>query len=100
MAHLAPIRIASGAVAGVPSTYNKSITVYRGIPYAASTAGENRWRPPQPVPAWEGVRVADKFGPVCPQLPMVVGKNAPTYSEDCLSVNVWTLFTHKNTGYD
>ncbi|CAK7208054.1 hypothetical protein SEUCBS139899_010888 [Sporothrix eucalyptigena] len=90
MAHLAPVRIASGAVAGVPSAYNKSVTVYRGIPYAASTAGENRWRPPQPVPAWEGVRVADKFGPVCPQVPMAVGEHAPTYSEDCLSVNVWT----------
>ncbi|CAK7227540.1 hypothetical protein SBRCBS47491_006604 [Sporothrix bragantina] len=88
MAHLAPIRIASGAVAGVPSALNKSITVYRGIPYAASTAGQNRWRPPQPVPAWEGVRVADTFGPVCPQVPMV--KDGPVYSEDCLSVNVWT----------
>ncbi|CAK7233216.1 hypothetical protein SCUCBS95973_008521 [Sporothrix curviconia] len=93
MAHLAPIRIAGGAVAGVPSALNRSITVYRGIPYAASTAGENRWRPPQPVPAWEGVRVADKFGPVCPQVPMPPAGGAaggPVYSEDCLSVNVWT----------
>ncbi|OJJ50088.1 hypothetical protein ASPZODRAFT_128698 [Penicilliopsis zonata CBS 506.65] len=80
------VRIATGLVQGVPSEHNARVTVYRGIPYAASTAGENRWREPQPPAPWEGVRVADKFGPVCPQIPA----GSMSWSEDCLSLNVWT----------
>lgn len=80
-------KIASGLVRGVPSAFNKKVTVYKGLPYAASPAGENRWRAPQPVTPWEGVRVADTFGPVCPQLPFW---GQPEQNEDCLTVNVWT----------
>ncbi|MFF1921700.1 carboxylesterase/lipase family protein [Streptomyces sp. NPDC058221] len=79
-----PVRTASGLVAGVPAAAS-GVTVFKGIPYASSTAGRNRWRPPQPAPSWTGIRQADTFGDAPPQasstLPM---------SEDCLNLNIWT----------
>ncbi len=65
---------------------------FRDIPYAAPPVGALRWRPPQPPPAWQGVRAAQRFGPRCMQLPlfsdMVFRSNG--MSEDCLHLNVWT----------
>jgi carboxylesterase type B len=84
------IKIATGLVQGVSSPYSENITVYKGLPYAAPTGGENRWRAPQPPLAWEGVRVADTFGPPCPQMAFGPMNVLPTQSEDCLSLNVWT----------
>ncbi|GAM89555.1 hypothetical protein ANO11243_075940 [Dothideomycetidae sp. 11243] len=86
----AAVSISTGLVQGLPSDYNDSITVYKGLPYAASTAGENRWRAPQPPQSWEGVRLADKYGPPCPQQPFGPMNVLPSQSEDCLSLNVWT----------
>lgn len=65
-----------------------------GIPYAASTAGANRWRAPQPAPAWEDQREALRYGSACPQF---TGKFAGVEgeegtaagSEDCLFLNIW-----------
>ncbi|KAF3762035.1 alpha/beta-hydrolase [Cryphonectria parasitica EP155] len=63
------------------------ITTFKGIPFAASTAGENRWKPPQPPVAWNDTLIADSFGPECPSGISIAG----TYvSEDCLTVNIWT----------
>ena len=58
--------IRNGIVQGVPCG-NPKYTVYRGIPYAASTAGKNRFRGPQPPKSWEGVRVCDTFSEICMQ---------------------------------
>lgn len=73
------------------------VTAFLGIPYAASTAGDNRWRPPQALTNWSGVRPAKDFGPACIQpAPRDYGPwTAPFHihgdtSEDCLSLNVWT----------
>lgn len=82
------VNIDSGAVEGVVDTQLPSVNVFRGIPFAASTAGPNRWRPPQPVASWPGVYDASKFGNMCPQ------SNAHATwglerSEDCLFINVW-----------
>ena len=41
---------------------------FRGIPFAAPPVGELRWKPPQPHAAWDGVRDATEFGPICPQV--------------------------------
>ena len=87
---MTPIRISTGLVQGVPSRYNEKIIVYKGLPYAASTAGENRWRAPQPPLPWDGVRVADNFTSPCPQMSFGPMKVLPSQSEDCLSINIWT----------
>lgn len=85
-----PVRISTGLLQGLQSEFSKNVTVYKGIPYAASTGGANRWRPPQPPAHWEGVRVADEFGPPCPQMPFGPMNVLPSQNEDCLSLNIWT----------
>ncbi len=70
-----------------------NIRIYRGIPYALPPLGSLRWRPPQPMPPWRGVREATSFGPACYQpandpSSIYAGKDLPT-SEDCLSLNIW-----------
>nr|WSY49221.1 carboxylesterase family protein [Streptomyces sp. NBC_00886] len=82
-----PLRIDTGQVSGVASLVS-GVTVFKGLPYAATTAGDNRWRPPQRAESWTGVRVADTFGDICPQ--QMMGSASVTMSEDCLNLNVWT----------
>ncbi|MCR4824807.1 MAG: carboxylesterase family protein [Bacteroidales bacterium] len=91
------LTVEGGLVQGVPADL-PGVTVFRGIPYAAPPVGENRWRAPQPVIPWEGVRVCDKFGHPAFQAAHYpggyttewgYGDEAP-YSEDCLYLNVWT----------
>ena len=65
---------------------------FLGIPYAAAPVGALRWKPPQPVKNWEGVRQAVGFGPRCMQPPIFGDMNFRSngMSEDCLYLNVWT----------
>src|ERR1700676_107137 len=71
--------------------------VFRGTPFAAPPAGGGRFRPPRPPEPWSGLRVADRFGPICPQVRSsgtgwvlsALATSGPM-SEDCLSLNVWT----------
>ncbi|MFC5827838.1 carboxylesterase/lipase family protein [Nonomuraea insulae] len=88
----------SGLVEGVPGR-DRSVTVFRGVPYAAPPVGESRWRPPRPAPPWPGVRRAETFGPMCPQAPdaEVAGLGLPM-SEDCLHLNVWTAAADAGEG--
>jgi len=55
------VQVEGGQVQGV-ETDVPGVKVFKGIPYAASTAGQNRFRPPQPVEPWEGVKVSDTWG--------------------------------------
>ena len=66
--------------------------IFRGIPFAAPPVSELRWKAPQPVATWEGVRPAAQFGPRCMQLPIFgdMDFRANGTSEDCLYLNVWT----------
>ncbi len=82
----APVRTENGLIEG---TTEDGLSVYRGIPFAAPPLGELRWRPPQPAARWEGVRIADKFGPPCIQSNPAIAK-LPQPSEDCLYLNIWS----------
>lgn len=62
-----------------------SMTIYKGIPFAAPPVGDLRWKAPQPVIAWEGIRETTEFGPS----PIQAGSHQ-NMSEDCLYLNVWT----------
>ncbi len=55
------LNIEGGQVQGVP-TETKDVFVFRGIPYAAPPIGDLRWKEPQPVVPWKGVKVCDRFG--------------------------------------
>lgn len=93
------LTIEGGQIQGV-TTDTEGVYVYKGIPYAAPPIGENRWKAPQPVQPWEGVKVCDKFGHPAFQgahypggytTEWGYGDEAP-YSEDCLYLNVYTKF--------
>ncbi len=86
----APIGADSGLISG---TSDGAVRIFRGVPFAAPPLGEQRWRPPQPVGSWEGVKAADNFGARCPQPPLPAGFGGAEprpQSEDCLFLNVWT----------
>jgi para-nitrobenzyl esterase len=68
----------------------KGVRAFLGIPFAGTTGGPNRWKPPQPAAAWTKTLDATKLGPICPQLNPSTMSYDPTSDEDCLSVNVWT----------
>lgn len=90
-----PVRLAAGLISG-GETSASGVRVFRGIPFAAPPVGSLRWREPQPVPHWEGVRDASEFGDVCIQpegrnwTNIAVMEGSPPMSEDCLFLNVWT----------
>ncbi|HYC66785.1 carboxylesterase/lipase family protein [Brevundimonas sp.] len=73
------------------------ILTFRGIPYAASPTGQNRWRPPLPAEPWSGVKDAGAYGPACiqptPGAPHLYSDDLGATSEDCLTLNVWTSAT-------
>ncbi|MCY3021626.1 MAG: carboxylesterase family protein [Planctomycetota bacterium] len=85
-----PIRIDSGPISGAVVGKDKTVRVYRGVPFAAPPVGELRWKPPQPAKPWEGVRACAEFGPWCPQPKPMLGRELGKLSEDCLYLNVWT----------
>src|SRR5579885_1571784 len=87
MAHAAPVKTDAGLVRGVSQD---GVTAYKGIPFAAPPVGELRWREPQPVTPWAGVRQADRFSPECMQTGAYPSDAPPEpMSEDCLYLNVW-----------
>jgi len=86
-----PVSVTGGRVRGIVMDEVRS---FRGIPYAAPPVGDLRWRPPQPVVAWEGERDGTAYGSECPQTQYPDGsvyiRPLQPQSEDCLFVNVWT----------
>jgi para-nitrobenzyl esterase len=103
-AALAPIGLAAAAASAQPAapvvavpggevrgTATNDALVFRAIPYAAPPLGDLRWRAPQPVPAWQGVRDGTRNGPAC--LQYSEGWNRANWlyaSEDCLTLDVKT----------
>ena len=87
------VKIDSGELQGVLAD---GVISFKGVPFAAPPLGELRWRPPQPVSTWTGVRQATDFAADCmqgrfgPPPTAAVGAPAPRApSEDCLYLNVW-----------
>lgn len=74
------VRTRAGAIKG---TASGDVLRFLGVPYAAPPVGALRWRPPQPVRPWRGVRSAQHSGPPCMQVPSV-----PHASENCLYLDV------------
>jgi len=85
------VKTADGVVEGA-GLQKSGVRIFRGIPFAAPPVSELRWKAPQPVAGWDGVRPAAQFGPRCMQLPIFGDMNfrASGTSEDCLYLNVWT----------
>ena len=93
-----------GLMAGVPDGLHPDVTLFKGIPFAAPPVGELRWKEPQDLDPWEGVRLCDTEGdaPVMhgyvnllftgPSTPWIefYPDGAPPMSEDCLYLNIAT----------
>jgi len=87
------VKTRSGTVQGRDDGKVKS---FLGIPYAAPPVGELRWKAPEPVAKWSGVRKATEFGTHCMQ-GNVFGDmvfHDPGAGEDCLTLNVWVPDKH------
>ncbi|HEX5420242.1 MAG TPA: carboxylesterase family protein [Gammaproteobacteria bacterium] len=78
--------VTGGRLAGSESN---GIVSFKGIPFAAPPVGELRWKTPQPVHAWSGLKEAKSFAPACMQASSPYSPVA-SMSEDCLYLNVWT----------
>ncbi len=91
--------ISDGKIQGTEDNYNTH--VFKGIPYAAAPINDLRWRAPQDVTPWEGVRDTTEFGSVCAQTGTFWGTDKPEEfataigSEDCLFMNVWRPNNYK-----
>lgn len=91
------VEVEGGMIRGVKEG---EVFSFKGIPYAAPPVGENRWKRPQPVQPWEGIKNCTQFGNSAFQPPQEVVEGSKdtaeflvsnkNYSEDCLNLNVWT----------
>ena len=85
------VQTESGALRGVPAGIPQ-YPVFKGVPYAAPPVGNLRWKEPQPVIPWKGVRDAARFGPIAPQHRNFMGtlygdefyRSTEPMDEDCL----------------
>ncbi len=85
------VTISGGRIAGEE---HSGVRSFKGIPFAAPPVGDLRWKPPQPVKPWDGVRDCEKFGAICPQPKSMLGQKQEQAGEDCLFLNVWTAATN------
>ena len=66
-------QIVDTAAGKVQGKVVQGCNVFRGVPFAAPPVAQNRWRGPQPLRAWSGVRQATSPGHQCPQFDVVKG---------------------------
>jgi para-nitrobenzyl esterase len=88
------VKLDTGYISGIlTGEQGNEVRTYRGIPYAAPPVGELRWKPPQPVSPWEGIRECADYSVQAAQYPDMnlseQYRNVPS-SEDCLYLNVYT----------
>ncbi|XP_059217705.1 neuroligin 4-like [Stomoxys calcitrans] len=91
--------------------YLRSVEVFLGVPYATPPTKQNRFSPTRAPAPWDGIRISDKYSPVCPQrLPNIQNETAAlekmpkgrleylkrllpfleNQSEDCLYLNIFS----------
>src|SRR4051812_42176400 len=58
------VQLDSGAIAATTGA-SGDVRIFRGVPYAAPPVGALRWKAPQPVAKWQGVRKAEEYGARC-----------------------------------
>lgn len=88
-AQISTAKVAGGMVEGI---VKDGIASFKGVPFAAPPVGEFRWKSPQPVIPWQGVKKADAFAPG-PMQDTSFGAalgGPQKISEDCLYLNIWT----------
>jgi para-nitrobenzyl esterase len=91
------VKTEAGMVSGVKNSTG-DVMAYKGIPFAAPPVGDLRWRAPQPLAHWNGVKKCDAFSASPMQakpVPFMVYTSeflipGKPISEDCLYLNVWT----------
>jgi para-nitrobenzyl esterase len=95
VSHAQATTVAETSQGTVSGMYADGVHAFKGIPYAAPPFGSRRMRPPEPPPAWDGVRDCTRFGPTAPKNPyappfdtLLAEPDIP--GADCLNLNVWT----------
>lgn len=92
LAEASVVTIDAGQLAGQSLA---KVDRFLGVPYAAPPVGLLRWRAPQPVRPWDGLRSAQTAGSACAQIGNYYTSfdetafDKPYGSEDCLYLNVW-----------
>ena len=81
---ISPVKVTGGMIAGHDSG---EVRTWFGVPFAAPPIGNLRWRPPQPVIPWAGVKETQSFSPACAQTATWIPNPK---SEDCLYLNIWS----------
>ena len=91
------VKTQAGVVEGIAED---GIKKFLGVQFAAAPVGDLRWKAPQPVPAWEGVREAKAFGndPMQPNIFGDMSFRGASRSEDCLYLNIWTPANYVDEG--
>ena len=91
------VKVTGGTISGYANA-DGDVLIFKGIPYAAAPVGELRWKAPQPVEEWEGVRACTDYSAAAmqpEQAPFLMWTEefiidtSKGYSEDCLYLNVW-----------
>lgn len=92
-------KVENGTIEGLYDT-KTGLQMYFGIPYAKPPVGDLRWKAPQPLDNWNGVKETKKFGPRAIQAPVFGDMNFRSngISEDCLYLNVWTPAKRNTSG--
>ena len=87
------VQTTSGSIQGI--VLDGGVNAFYGVPYGASTAGANRFLPPQKPTPWSGVKETTVVGYRSPQGAGPISEVAALdrqepMSEDCLNLNVFT----------